>query len=340
MKTSVFRAPGEIVVEDAPDPRPGPGEILIRVRAAGVCGSDLHEYLARRALYAIDYPRPAQGHEFAGEVVELGAGVADLAVGDRVAVQPMIGCGSCRWCTAGRFSLCPRLEHLGVARPGGFAELCVVPRPNAFALPPSVPDDEAALLDCVAVAVHAVHRAGVSLGSHVAVLGAGTIGLAVAQVARAAGAARVTVTGRRAESLALAWKLGADAVVNVSSESAGGLAADFVLETAGGADAVDRALAVAGRGAVVGLVGEAFERVGFDFQRALESEVTLAMCWSYDTWAGRPEFAEALALVAAGRVRLAPAITHRFGLPDIAEAFATAGDRNRSGAVKVLVEPS
>jgi 2-desacetyl-2-hydroxyethyl bacteriochlorophyllide A dehydrogenase len=326
-------------VETAPDPVPGAGEVVIRVRAAGICGSDLHEYRAGRALYAIPFPRTAQGHEFAGEVVAVGAGVDDLAVGDRIAVQPMIGCGACSWCAAGRFSLCARLEHLGVARPGGFAELCAVPRANAFGLPDAVPFEEAALLDCVAVAVHAVHRVALPIGSRVVVLGAGAIGLACAQLASAAGAAHVTIAARRPESLAVARSLGIDAVIDVRDDAYRDLQGDVVLETAGGSDAVERAVAVAGRAAAIGLVGEAFGPTAFDFQLAMERELTIAPCWSYDTWAGRSEFAAALDLVAAGRVRLAPAITHRFALEDIAAAFAAASDRGSSAAVKVLVEP-
>jgi 2-desacetyl-2-hydroxyethyl bacteriochlorophyllide A dehydrogenase len=339
MRTAVFEAPGEIAVRDAPDPEPGPRELVVRVRAAGICGSDLHEYRARRQLYEVPYPRVAQGHEFAGEVVAVGPEVDDLATGDRVAVQPMIGCGACRWCAAGRFSLCPRLEHLGFARPGGFAELCALPRANAYALPSGVALDEAALLDCVAVGVHALHRVAPGPDARVAVLGAGPMGLACAAVALATGARDVTVVGRREASLAAARAVGAGTVLHVDDDACRTLEADVVLETAGGTDALERAIGVADRGATIGLVGEAFGRVPFDHQRVLERELTVAACWSYDTWDGASEFAAALELVAAGRVRLAPAITHRFGLDAIGEAFATADDRAASGAVKVLVEP-
>jgi threonine dehydrogenase-like Zn-dependent dehydrogenase len=339
VRTATFEAPGEIAVREVPDPQPGPGEVVIRVRAAGICGSDLHEYGARRQLYEIPYPRAAQGHEFAGEVVAIGRGVDDLAVGVRVAVQPMIGCAACRWCAAGRFSLCPRLEHIGFARPGGFAEQCALPRANAYELPPGVAFDEAALLDCVAVGVHAVHRVAPASASHVAVLGAGAIGLACAAVATARGAGHVTIVGRRDASLAAARSLGIGTVLHVDDEVFRGLEADVVLETAGGADALERAVAVARRGATIGLVGEAFGLVPFDHQRIMERELTITACWSYDTWEGASEFAAALELVAAGRVRLAPVITHRFGLDAIAEAFAAADERARSGAVKVLIEP-
>jgi L-iditol 2-dehydrogenase len=127
--------------------------------------------------------------------------------------------------------------------------------------------------------------------------------------------------------------------VNVTSESVADLRADVVIDTAGGSDAVDRAVEVASRGAVIGLVGEAFGRTAFDFQRAMETELTIAPCWSFDTWEGRSEFAAAIALVAGGAVRLAPAISHRFPLEELAEAFAAADDRGASKAVKVLIEP-
>jgi len=340
MLTSVFAGPDEIRIEQVEAPRPGPGEAVVGVRAAGICGGDLHEWRAGRQLYDVPYPRPAQGHELAGEVLAIGLGVTRVAPGDRVAVMPMVACGVCDACHGGRYALCPRLEHLGVARPGGFAEQTLAPAVNLHRLPAHVSYEEAALLDCVAVAVHAVHRVPPA-GARVAVIGAGAIGLAVAQLARVAGAARVTVVGRRPGALALAREFGADATVDVTAgdpEPAG--AADVVYETAGGAGLLQRAARLAAPGGAIGLVGEHFAPDPLDVPAAMARELTLAFVWSYGYHAGRDEFARALELVAAGRVRLAPAITHRVPLRDLARGFALAADREASGAVKVLVEPS
>ena len=221
MQTSIFRGPRDIDVIDVPDPRPAPGEVVVRVRAAGVCGGDLHEYRADRQLYATPYPRPAQGHEAAGEVIAIGEGVMSVQPGARVAIQPMISCGDCPPCAAGNWSLCERLEHIGVARPGGFAEQCAAPAENVFMLPNNVSFEEGALLDCTAVAVHALDRVPVPSGAAVVVLGAGAIGLAIAQVARAAGAGHVTVVATRPGPLEVARTLGADAAIDLGAGDAG-----------------------------------------------------------------------------------------------------------------------
>jgi 2-desacetyl-2-hydroxyethyl bacteriochlorophyllide A dehydrogenase len=338
VRTSVFDGPRAIRIADAPDPQPGPGEAVVRVRAAGICGGDLHEWRAGRQLYDVPYPRPAQGHELAGEVRRVGEGV-DLEPGARVAVMPMVSCGACRFCRAGSYALCPRLEHLGVARPGGFAQEAVAPAANLHVLPDGVSFAEGALLDCVAVAVHAVHRAPVPAGAHVAVSGTGAVGLATAQVARAAGAGRVTVVGTRPGPLAAARALGADATVDLSAGERPPADAEVVYETAGGAGLLERAAAMAGPGGTLAIVGEHFDPDPLDVAGAMARELTIAFVWSYGYWAGQDEYARALDLVAAGRVRLEPAVTHRVALDDLAAGYALAADRARSGAIKVLVEP-
>lgn len=307
----------------------------MRVRAAGICGGDLHEYRAGRQLYPTPYPRPAQGHELAGEVTATGESVTTCAPGDRVSVQPMVSCGECAECASGRFSLCPRLEHIGVARPGGFAELCVVPAKNLFALPPDVSLDEGALLDCTAVAVHALRRVPVHAGHRVTVLGVGAIGLAVAQAAVDEGC-HVTVVGTRRAPLDLALLLGASAVVDLGAGETAPTGADVVFETAGGPTMLSRSLAAARAGGTIGLVGEAFDAQLLDLAAAMVRELTIAFVWSHD---GRSEYAAALGLAARGAVRLAPAITHRYPLTEIDEAFAAAVERSRSGAIKVLMTP-
>lgn len=305
------------------------------MRSAGICGGDLHEYRAGRQLYPTPYPRPAQGHELAGVVAAVGAGVERFAAGDRVAVQPMISCGVCADCTRGRFALCPQLEHIGVARAGGFAELCLAPAENLFRLPPGVSDDEGALIDCTAVAVHALARAPVAPGVRVVVLGAGAIGLAVARLAKLAGG-HVTVVATRPAPLDIALAAGVDEVADLGAGDDAPTGADVVFETAGGPTLVERAVAAAGPGATIALVGEAFGPQSLDPAALLPREPTLAFVWSHD---GRGEYQRALELAVRGAVRLAPAVTHRFPLSELARAFETASDRGRTGAIKVVVTP-
>ncbi len=335
MQAVTFYGPRDFRFEELPDPTPGPGEAVVRVRSAGICGGDLHEYRAGVQLYPTPYPRPAQGHELSGTVAAIGVGTEGIAPGDRVAVQPMISCGACKECAEGRYGLCPRLEHIGVARSGGFAELCLAPAENLFLLPPNVSDDEGALLDCVAVAVHAVRRVPVAPGARVIVLGAGAIGLAVAQLAKLCGG-HVTVVATRQAPLEVARARGADEVVDVGAGEDSPTDADVVFETAGGPTLLDRALAAAGPGATIGLVGEVFDAQPLELAAALTRELTLAFVWSHD---GRGEFERALELAASGDVRLSSAVTHHFPLSELERAFATASDRGRTGAIKVVVTP-
>jgi threonine dehydrogenase-like Zn-dependent dehydrogenase len=330
-----FYGPCDFPIENLPDPVPAPGEAVVRVHSAGICGGDLHEYRAGVQLYETPYPRPAQGHELAGVVVAVGAGVERVVLGDRVAVQPMISCGACDACLAGRHALCVRLEHLGVARSGGFAELCLAPAENLHVLPPEVSDDEGALLDCTAVAVHALARVPVAPGTDVTVLGAGAIGLAVAQLAKLLGA-RVTIVATRRAPLEVALALGIDHVVDLGAGEDPPTQAEVVFETAGGPTLLERALAAAGPRATIGLIGEAFDAQPLEPASVLPRELTLAFVWSHD---GRAEYERALELAARGEVRLGLAVTHHYPLSELEEAFATACDRDRTGAIKVVVTP-
>jgi L-iditol 2-dehydrogenase len=247
----------------------------------------------------------------------------------------MISCGACKACTAGRFALCARLEHIGVARSGGFAELCLAPAENLYLLPAEVSEDEGALLDCTAVAVHALARVPVAPGGGVTVLGAGAIGLAVAQLAKLSGG-HVTMVATRRAPLEVALALGVDDVVDIGAGEVPPTDADVVFETAGGPTLLERALTAAGPGATIGLVGEAFDAQPLELAAVLPRELTLAFVWGHD---GRTEYERALELAARGDVRLASAVTHRYPLSELEEAFATASDRNRTGAIKVVVTP-
>jgi 2-desacetyl-2-hydroxyethyl bacteriochlorophyllide A dehydrogenase len=332
---ATFYGPRDFLLEELPDPVPGSGEAVVRVRSAGICGGDLHEYRAGVQLYPTPYPRPAQGHEVAGTVVDVGLGVDRVTPGDRVAVQPMISCGGCKECAAGRYALCVRLEHIGVARSGGFAELCLAPAENLYLLPPEVSDDEGALLDCTAVAVHALARVPVAPGARVTVLGAGAIALAMAQLAKLS-EGHVTMVATRRAPLDVALALGVDDVVDIGAGEDPPTDADVVFEAAGGPTLLDRALAAAGPGATIGLLGEAFDAQRVEPASVFPRELTLAFVWSHD---GRAEYERALELVARGDVRLASAVTHHYPLSELEEAFATASDRSRTGAIKVVVTP-
>ena len=187
-----------------------------------------------------------------------------------------------------------------------------------------------------AVAVHALRRVPVPAGARVVVLGAGAIGQAVAQLARLSGAGRVTVVGRRPGPLAAARSLGADETVDLGAGEPPPENADVVFETAGGAGQVGRALAAAGPGGSIGIVGESFEPESIDPAGAMPRELTIAFVWSHD---GRSEYLRALTLAGSGQATLAPIVTHRYPLAELSAAFEAALDRGRSGAIKVMVTP-
>ncbi len=350
MKTAMLYGGPDVRVERLPDPEPGPGEVLVRVRAAGICGSDLHGY--RQPRPGVKYPIRA-GHELSGEVAAVGAGVAGLSPGQRVGVEPMhlLGCGTCPRCLRGDYHICPRRGQRE-GKPihsSGFSELDLVVARNVFPLPDNVSLEDAAILDVYAVGVHGVNRLPVKPFHSVVVIGTGAVGLTQGQVARALGARRVIVVGTRDEPLEIARSCGAaDAVVNARTQDpvravldlTGGEGADVVFETVGGrGDTVAQACEMATFGGQVGVVGLFVEPISIDTRPAMRKEVEIRWVNSYSTWDGVREFQIALDLMASGRVQAGPLITHRVSLDRVAEGFAWANDKRSSGAIKVLVIP-
>jgi threonine dehydrogenase-like Zn-dependent dehydrogenase len=355
MKAALFYGGTDIRVQDVPTPAPGPGQVLVRVLAAGICGSDLHGY---RDPSRRQEPPATRGHELAGEVAALGPGVEGLAIGQRVGVEPahLIGCGRCRWCRRGDPQLCPDLGLVDGARvhSTGFAEYSLEAADHCYSLPDSISIEQAAILDVYAVAVHAAHRVPVRPPDTVAVLGTGAIGLATAQVAHAAGAGRVIVVGRREAPLVVARQLGCEATVDGSRGDVvdavraltGGRGADVVYEAVGGrAPTLVQALELAAHGGRVGVIGAFSQPQTLDTWAAMRKELSLEWVWSYGRWAGVPEFQISLEMLCPPSIRgtpridAGPLVTHRYPLAQIGAAFAAADDKRGSGAIKVLVIP-
>lgn len=344
MKAARFYGGKDIRVETVPDPQSGPGEVLVRVRAAGICGSDLHGY--RAANPPSTAPR-TPGHELAGEVVGLGPDVHTLRVGDRVGIEPLVGCGECEHCAWGQYHLCEKLEHIGGARSGGFAELTVAPQEKAFLLPDHISYDEASILDVLAVAVHALTIVPVEPAERVVVVGTGAIGLSIANMAALAGG-RVAVVGRRqgpldvAAEIAGAYGIDSSRVdpVGAVMEWSQGRGADIVYEAVGGtADTLGLSVQMAGAKGTVGIVGSFRTPQTIDTRPALRRELTLAWVWSYALRRERPEFDIALDLLARGLLKAEPLITHRFPLDRINEGFVAADKKSEHQSIKVLVIP-
>ncbi len=354
MKAALFYGGSDIRVEEVPTPTPGPGEVLVRVRSAGICGSDLHGYRGHDP-----WERPSDGppigrengHELAGEVAALGPDVTGLVVGQRVGIEPehLIGCGHCEYCRRGDDHLC---ETRGV-RAGsfhgshGFSEYDVVFARNVHPLPENVSFDAAAILDCYACGVHAVHRARIKPDSTVVVIGTGAIGMTVGQVVKASGARQVIMIGTRDEPLAIALEAAAADVgipnsrldpVAAVMELTDGLGADVVFESVGSnAPTLDQAIRMARRGGTVCILGVYTFLPELDTMTAYTKELTITWANSYSTWDGKSEYQIALDLLAAGRVRAEPIITTHVPLAEIKSGFAAAADKKGSGAIKVMV---
>lgn len=306
MRAVRFHGAGRpLQVEEVVAPRPGPGEVLIDVAAAGVCGTELHflDGLLTPARTPITL-----GHEVAGVVAALGEGAVGVAVGDRVAVHYLHACGRCRWCGAGDDHLCDvPLGFLAFVTDGGFAEQVAVPASAVVPVPQGVDLPTAATLCCSATtALHAVAVAGVPTGGTVVVLGAGGVGLALVQVLREAGA-RVLAVGRNPERLALARDLGAESTVDATTgdvaarirELTGGAGADVVFELVGTRETSAAALAALGKAGTLVYIGYSFDRVEIQPLSLVVPEQRIV------TSVGnrRAELVQALDLAADGRLR-------------------------------------
>ena len=347
MKAGVFYGKGDIRYEDVPDVRLGMEDrfdVLIKVGAGGVCGSDIHYYNGE--MPGDEFAGHVLGHELAGEVVETGEGVTNVKAGDRVGVEPLIGCGRCRWCMAGDYHICPDLRHIGYYYSGGFGEYAVAPHGKCFKLPDSLSYEAATLIDGYAVAVHALHKSRLSVADFVVVFGAGPLGLCTAQAARAAGARGVVIidvidevldTAKRA-GIHEAWNSAKTDIVAELLARTDGRGCDIVFETAGGnAPVIEPAIQMLRRGGYLGLIGIR-ERMGFSAFPPQAKEITLDYIYSYAMWDYITEYEIALGMIARGDIDAEPLITHVFDLADIKQAFEAAKDKQSSKAVKVVVK--
>ncbi|MGW2523874.1 zinc-dependent alcohol dehydrogenase family protein [Streptomyces sp. NPDC001617] len=238
MKAAVIEAPGKVTVTTVPDPTPGPREVVVEVAACGLCGTDLHILQGEFAPTLPVIP----GHEFAGEVVGLGSEVTELAVGDRVAVDPSLYCNECHYCRAGRNNLCDRWQAIGVTRAGGAAEYAVAPVANCVRLPDHVDVQDAALIEPLSCAVRGYDVLRSRLGSHVLIYGSGTMGLMMLQLAKRTGAASVDVVDVNPERLATAEKLGCSQAALSADELGRPAGWDVVVDATGNAAAIQDGL--------------------------------------------------------------------------------------------------
>jgi 2-desacetyl-2-hydroxyethyl bacteriochlorophyllide A dehydrogenase len=330
-------APGEVHLEEVARPEPGPEDVVVRVRACGICGTDLHWYHGTFPLPAV-----CPGHEIAGEVAAAGAAVRTLREGDAVALEGIVGCMQCASCRSGSYHLCRALGIVGMTMAGGFADYVRIPARHCFRTPAGISAGVAALSEPLAVAVHGVRIAAMERGARVLVLGAGTIGLMAIVAARAAGAGEVVATARRPQQKTAARYLGAARVFG--DDEGGALTAfarespvDLVIETVGGAaDTLPVATGACRPGGTICVLGVFLGAPTLPATQLVVKELTLKGSMVYNRAAGRADFEITQDLLTREPLRLESVVTHRVPLDDVARAFALAADKT-SGSIKVTV---
>jgi 2-desacetyl-2-hydroxyethyl bacteriochlorophyllide A dehydrogenase len=338
MKQAVVAGPRAFEVQDVEQPQPAPGEVLVRVRNVGVCGSDLHFY---RGQFPVP-PGFVLGHECAGEVAALGEGVSGFAPGDRVALELFTVCLTCEQCRSGNYHLCPARKANGLNVPGGLREYMALPPYALYKLPDEVDFELGALCEPLAVAVHGLRLVDLRFGERVGVLGAGTIGLMSIAAAKAMGASFVAATARHPQQKAMAQAVGADAVFDATNEGAAQMAAalggaDVVVETVGGeADTLGQAMSLIGVGGRISVLGAFTKPVQIHPIMFFLKEARIFGSNCYGRPGRRSDYEIAIEIMRRNGERLRALITHRFPLEDIAQAYATADDKS-SGAIKVTI---
>ncbi len=343
MRAMLLQEYKKLELVEMPMPQIGPNDLLVRVKACGICGSDIHGYdgsTGRRV------PPLVMGHEAAGIVEEKGSQVTGFEVGDRVTFDSTVSCGRCASCAKGRINLCENRQVLGVScqefrRHGAFAEFVVVPSNIAYQLPDEFPFEHAALIEAVSIAVHAANRTPVKLGDTAAVVGSGMIGLLVIQAIRLAGCAKVIAIDLEDSKLEIAKTLGADYTLNpnkcdVVAEVAkltGGKGADVALEVVGISATVQSAIQCVRRGGSITLVGNLSPEVKLPLQAVVTRELSI-----YGSCASNGEYPECIELMRRGAIRVEPLITATAPLEDGPKWFERlyAGE---PGAMKVILKP-
>ncbi|MFZ0888793.1 MAG: zinc-binding dehydrogenase [Candidatus Binataceae bacterium] len=309
MKAAVFRRQNEMATAEVPKPSPGPGEVVLKVHNCGICGSDLH---AVQFGFGME-PNTVMGHEFCGEIHEIGPGVSGFKVGERVTSLPYISCGQCEFCLRGLGMRCAEIRGLGLGQlPGAYAEFVLCGAGSLLKLPDKVSSREGALVEPLSVGLHGVNRAGLKPGAVCIVMGAGPIGLATLLWCKARGAQTVVVSELAEGRAELAKKLGATAVVNPNKENPAGkvreLAGrepDIVFECIGVKSTLDAAIGMLAPEGRVVVLGVCMEPDTITPVACILKEVGIDFVLGYN----RGEFEETIAALATGRINAKPMIT-------------------------------
>jgi L-iditol 2-dehydrogenase len=344
MKALLLTAPSQLALVDFPNPQPAADEVLVRVRACGICGSDIHGWdgsTGRRR------PPLIMGHEAAGEIAAVGTKVEGWRVGERVTFDSTISCGLCAPCQSGHINLCENRRVLGVApveyrQHGAFAEYVALPARILYRLPDNLTFERAAMVEPVSIAIHAIQRVTVAPTDTAVVVGSGMIGLFVIQALRWAGARRIIAVDLEPKRLALARELGAtdtiqsdlvDVPVEVGRLTAG-RGADLAFEVVGVSATLNLALASLRRGGSAVLVGNLAAKTDFPLQAVVTKELTL-----YGTCSSAGEYPLCLDLIAQGHIRVDPMISQTAPLADGVDWFQRLSAKGGGQYMKIILQP-
>lgn len=338
MIQQVMTAPGEIIFREIETPKAQPGEVVVKIMRIGVCGSDIHVWHGKHPF--TKYP-VTQGHEVSGEIAEIGAGVEGFTVGQKVTIQPQVVCGHCHPCRHGKYNLCEELKVMGFQTTGVASEYFAVDAKKVTLLPEEMSFDEGAMIEPLAVAVHAVRQFGGMQGMKVAVLGAGPIGILVAEAAKGMGADSVLITDVSDIRLEKAKECGVDHCVNTANvdfgdallDAFGPDKADVIYDCAGNDVTMGQAIQYARKGSTIILVAVFAEMAKVDLAVLNDHELDLNTTMMYRN----EDYIGAIELVRTGKVTLKPLISKHFAFADYAEAYRYI-DANRQSTMKVIID--
>ncbi len=338
MKQAVLDRPGRVVIRDVPRPQPGPGQVLLKIKEIGVCGSDIHAWHGTHPYISCPI---VQGHEFSGEVVALGPGARGLRPGDRATVRPQVVCGTCYPCRHGDYHICASLKVIGCQVDGAAQEYFAVDSSLAVRLPSAMSWELGATVEPVAVGAHALSRLGGVRGRRILILGAGPIGNLAAQTAIGLGAAAVMVTDLSDFRLQIAGRCGIPHRVNAGREDLGQAVkrafgddgADAVLECVGAPETVEQAIALSRKGAAIVVVGVFGRKPVVDVGLIQDKELRVFGTLMYKA----EDYRTAARLISSGAVNPLPLITQRFPLAEYGAAYDHI-EQNRDSTMKVLID--
>lgn len=338
MLQQVMTAPREIRFDRVPVPQPGPGQVLVKIKRIGICGSDIHVYHGKHPY--TKYP-VTQGHEVSGRIAAVGEGVTGFRVGQKVTIEPQVFCGRCHPCTHGKYNLCESLKVMGFQTTGTASEYFAVDQSKIDVLPEAMDYNEGAMLEPLAVTVHAAKRAGDVKGLNVCVLGCGPIGILLIQSLKAFGAAKVLATDVSDYRLELAKQCGADVTINTKNaefgramlDAFGPDKADIIYDCAGNDITMDQAIQNARKGSTIILVAVYAGLAHCDLAKLNDSELDLNTTMMYR----HEDYVDAIRLVGEGKIQLQPLMSKHFAFQDYLAAYEYI-DNNRETTMKVIVD--